>query len=105
VWSYSLRIDIVVAGRAALRGGADAYGACGVCPLTLEVVVVKTLKISGMSCQHCANAVTKVLGAIDGVSNVKIDLSKGEASFDEKGPVDMEAVRAGVKKAGYEVVG
>jgi copper chaperone len=65
---------------------------------------VKTVKIKGMSCQHCANAVTKALNEIDGVKDVKVDLSKGEASFEEMTPVDMDSVRGRVKQAGYEVV-
>ena len=65
---------------------------------------MKTVKIKGMSCQHCANAVTKALNEIDGVKDVKVDLSKGEASFEEMTPVDMDSVRGRVKQAGYEVV-
>jgi copper chaperone CopZ len=49
--------------------------------------------------------VTKALNEIDGVKDVKIDLSKGEASFEEMKPVDMDSVRGRVKQAGYEVVG
>lgn len=63
-----------------------------------------TIKIKGMSCNHCVMAVTKALNEIDGIKNVKVDLAKGEASFDEAKPVDMTLVRKGIKKAGYEVV-
>ncbi len=61
------------------------------------------IKIKGMSCRHCVMAVTRVLEGIEGVSNVRVDLEKGEASYDEEMPVDMERVRDGVKRAGYEV--
>jgi len=63
-----------------------------------------TIKIKGMSCNHCVMAVTKALNEIDGIKNVKVDLAKGEASFVEGKPVDMTLVRKGIKKAGYEVV-
>jgi len=33
-----------------------------------------------------------------------VDLDKGEATFDEATPVDMNTVREAVKRAGYEVV-
>ena len=36
-----------------------------------------TIKISGMSCQHCVMAVTKALGGIDGIKDVQVDLQKG----------------------------
>jgi copper chaperone len=65
---------------------------------------MKTVKIKGMTCNHCVMAVTRTLEKIDGVKNVKVDLQKGEATFDEAKPVDMEVVKGGIKKAGYDVV-
>ena len=62
-----------------------------------------TIKITGMSCQHCVMAVTKALSGIDGISNVKVNLEKGEASFDETKPVDMLVIREHIRKAGFEV--
>ena len=61
------------------------------------------IKIRGMSCNHCVAAVTKALNEIEGIQEVKVDLSKGEATFEEVRPVDMGIVRDAVKKAGYEV--
>lgn len=65
---------------------------------------MKTIKIEGMTCQHCVMAVTKALGGIEGVANVKVDLGKGEATFDETGPVDMKAIKERIQEAGYKVV-
>jgi copper chaperone len=48
-------------------------------------------------------AVTKALQTVDGIKNVKVDLQKGEATFDETGPVDMQIVKERIQKAGYEV--
>jgi copper chaperone len=62
-----------------------------------------TIKIKGMSCNHCVMAVTKVLKDIDGIRNVKVDLKNGEAEFDEVEPVDMETIKERIRKAGYEV--
>jgi len=66
---------------------------------------VKTIKIKGMSCQHCVMAVTKALSAIDGIANVHVDLKTETASYDETRPVDMATVTSAVKKAGYDVAG
>ena len=42
---------------------------------------MRTVKVKGMSCQHCAKAVNKALSEIEGVADVKVDLSKGEVSL------------------------
>jgi copper chaperone len=61
------------------------------------------IKIAGMSCRHCVMAVTKALGGIDGISNVNVDLEKGEASFDEAKPVEISVIRERIRKAGFDV--
>jgi copper chaperone len=63
-----------------------------------------TIKIEGMSCDHCVMAVTRVLSGIDGITNVKVDLKKGRATFDETHPVDMKAITEAIYDAGYRVV-
>jgi len=62
------------------------------------------IKIKGMTCNHCVMAVNKALNEIDGITDVKVDLQKGEATFEEAMPLDMNIVRERIKKAGYEVV-
>jgi copper chaperone len=64
---------------------------------------MKTLKIKGMSCQHCVKSVKKTLEEIDGIANVAVDLESGEATFEESHPVDNELLREKIKKAGYEL--
>ncbi len=63
-----------------------------------------TIKIKGMSCQHCVMAVTKALKEIDGLQDVTVDLEKGEASFNETKPVEKTLIQERIQKAGYEVV-
>ena len=65
---------------------------------------MKSIKIKGMSCQHCVMAVTKALGALEGIKNVQVDLKSGVATYEEVKPVDLKVVSETVKKAGYEVV-
>jgi len=60
------------------------------------------VKINGMSCQHCVGTVTKALESIDGVSDVNVDLAKGEASF--AGDNKLDAVKQAIKKVGFEPV-
>jgi copper chaperone len=49
-------------------------------------------------------AVTKALKEIDGIKDIKVELEKGEATFEEAMPIDMNIVKERIKKAGYEVV-
>jgi copper chaperone len=63
-----------------------------------------TIKVKGMSCQHCVMAVTKALKEIDGLQEVVVDLDKGEAAFNEMKPVDKSLIRDKIKKAGYEAI-
>jgi copper chaperone len=67
--------------------------------------MMTTVKIKGMSCQHCAMAVTRALEEIEGVRDVTVDVDKGEAKFQEEKPVDMNVVEENIKQAGYRVVG
>ena len=63
---------------------------------------MKTIRIEGMSCQHCVMAVTKALSAVAGIRNVKVDLARGEATYEEDKPVDIELLREAVRKAGFQ---
>jgi copper chaperone len=47
-------------------------------------------------------AVTKALNQIDGVSDVQVDLEKGEARFDHETSVDMAQIKQEIEKAGYQ---
>lgn len=65
---------------------------------------LRTLKVDGMSCDHCKAAVTKALMALPGVEDVNIDLATGEVKVSTGAPVDLEDVKAAVTAAGYQVV-
>lgn len=59
------------------------------------------LKIEGMTCPHCVNAVKEALSAVSGVSTVSsVDLETGTA--DVEGNAEAEALVAAVKEAGYD---
>ena len=61
--------------------------------------------VTGMTCQHCVNAVTNEVGGIDGVTGVDVDLDSGRVSVRSEQPVDDAAVRTAVNEAGYELAG
>ena len=63
-----------------------------------------TYHVTGMTCGHCEKAVTEEVGAIPGVTEVKVDLPTGHVTVTGSGLSD-DAVRAAVDEAGYEVAG
>ena len=62
-----------------------------------------TVKITGMRCGHCVASVTKALEKIEGVSNVSVDLDKGEAAFQEEKEVAIATIKDAIEKIGFEV--
>jgi copper chaperone len=60
-----------------------------------------TLKIKGMSCQHCVGAVKKALGKFPELSQIAVDLEAGQATFVNNG-VDRQQLRAAISKIGFE---
>lgn len=60
------------------------------------------IKISGMSCAHCTGSVTKALQSIPGISEVNVTLDPGQATFTAAPEVDLNQVRAAIRKIGFE---
>jgi copper chaperone len=62
-----------------------------------------TLKVQGMTCNHCVMRVAKALKAVTGVKDAQVDLQKGEAivTYDEA-TVTSEKLAATVTEAGYK---
>jgi copper chaperone len=64
-----------------------------------------SLKIGGMHCNNCKNAVSKALTALPGLKNVQVDLATGSASFEYAGTgaeVDLEKIKETVRDLGFE---
>lgn len=68
----------------------------------------KTYSVTGMTCGHCAGAVSEEIGALEGVDSVEVDLVAGGTSavhVTSSAPLDDAAVAAAVDEAGnYQVV-
>jgi copper chaperone len=60
-----------------------------------------TVKIKGMRCQHCVGSTRQALEKISGISDIKVDLEKGEATY--QGEVDIKIVKEAITKIGFEV--
>ena len=59
-----------------------------------------TVKIKGMHCGHCVHSTKQALEKIPGISEVTVDLEKGEATY--KGDVDKLVVKEAITRIGFE---
>ena len=64
---------------------------------------ITTYAVSGMSCQHCVDAVTAEVGRIDGVEQVQVDLAAGAVTVTSEAPLPAASVRAAVDEAGFDL--
>ena len=62
----------------------------------------QTFDVTGMTCAACSARVEKAVRAVDGVSDVAVNLLKNSMEVDSDGaPETLSAVVAAVEKAGY----
>jgi copper ion binding protein len=64
----------------------------------------QTISVAGMTCGGCVNSVTRAIKALPGIASVEVSLEQKSANvlFDES-QTTLEAIRAAVIDAGYEV--
>ncbi len=58
-----------------------------------------TLKIEGMTCDHCSAAVKRALEQVEGVVSAEVDLESGRATV--QGSPALAALLAAVQEEGY----
>jgi copper ion binding protein len=63
--------------------------------------IIETHHVVGMTCDHCTRAVRTEVGAIDGVTDVDVDLTRGVVRVTAEQPVAATALREAVEEAGY----
>ena len=66
-------------------------------PVTREYIV------SVMHCHHCASSVTEEVSAVNGVTDVKVDLDSGQLIVISEIEISFESIEAAVDEAGYRV--
>jgi len=63
------------------------------------------LKVDGMSCEHCARAVTNAVSGVSGTKDVLVDLKNGTVSFNfDSGKAALDAIAAAITEEGYTVI-
>jgi copper chaperone len=65
--------------------------------------IVSTVNVTGMTCGHCASAVSAELLALPTVNDVQVDLASGQVTVTSEQPLDDAAVAAAIDEAGYQV--
>ena len=64
----------------------------------------KTMRVEGMMCHHCENAVQKALEAIEGVDEATANFETGLVSITLSAPVDDAILKSAVEAEDYEVL-
>jgi Cu+-exporting ATPase len=78
----------------------DAISKRGYTPVVADI----TLGVSGMTCASCVARVERVLQRLDGVLDANVNLATEKARIDYlPEDVDAGALKAAIRKAGYEV--
>ncbi|MDR3147018.1 MAG: cation transporter [Treponema sp.] len=62
-----------------------------------------TLKIEGMSCEHCVQHVKEALEGIGGVKSAKVSLKKNSADVQHDDKVSLVMMEQAVEEAGFKV--
>ncbi|MCX8027006.1 MAG: heavy-metal-associated domain-containing protein [Thermodesulfovibrionales bacterium] len=63
----------------------------------------KTIKIEGMSCQHCVKRVKNALEVIKGIKSLDVSIGEATLQFDDS-LVDETVIKNAILNAGYKVV-
>ncbi len=64
-----------------------------------------TVKVEGMSCDHCRMNVENALKSLDGILQVKVSLEKNKADITyDPSKVTFDKMKSAVDDAGYKIV-
>ena len=66
-------------------------------------MVTKQFRVPDVSCEHCVNAITNELTAIEGVHDVQVDLEAKIVTVQADAAVSDESIVAGLDEAGYDI--
>ncbi len=61
-----------------------------------------TIKVEGMSCQHCVMRVKKAVEALRGIAELNVQIGTVDLKFDEK-EINKEEIEKAITNAGYRV--
>jgi len=62
-----------------------------------------TYTVTGMTCAHCVASVTEEVSAIDGVTDVAVDLAAGSVVITSGRELSTTEVTTAITEAGYQL--
>lgn len=67
-------------------------------------MATETIKVEGMSCEHCKHAVEDALTNLDGVSTANVNLEEGNVKVDfDDNKVTTPNMHEAIEDQGYDV--
>jgi copper chaperone len=66
-------------------------------------MATQTFQVTGMSCEHCVDAVTAEVSQLAGVTAVDVDLAAGSVTVTSAQPLSADAMAAAIDEAGYQL--
>ena len=61
----------------------------------------QSFNVQGMTCGHCANAVTQAVRSVDPAAQVQVDLGSGKVQVQSQ--QDRAAIAKAIEEEGYKV--
>ncbi|MCE4957360.1 copper chaperone CopZ [Macrococcoides caseolyticum] len=62
------------------------------------------LKVEGMTCNHCKQAVEGAVSELEGVQSAAVDLEAANVTVEHEETVTVDAMKAAIEDQGYDVV-
>ncbi len=63
-----------------------------------------TIKIEGMSCQHCVMRVKKAIEGLTGITGAEVEVGSAKVGYDES-KTSRKEIEDAITKAGYRIAG
>ena len=64
--------------------------------------MITSYTVTGMTCNHCAHAISEEVGAVPGVTGVDVTLESGALDVTSEAPVDFDRIVEAVYEAGEQ---
>jgi len=65
----------------------------------------EAIRVEGMACEHCVNAVTKAVSTLPGIGSVAVDLDAGTATMEyDPAQSPLDVIKRAIEDQGYDVL-
>ena len=62
--------------------------------------MITSYTVTGMTCNHCAHAISEEVGSVPGVTKAAVTLETGKLDVTSESPVDFDRIVEAVYEAG-----